>query len=98
MSGSASTGVVNNTSLRSAASPTRAAGGLLSHRASRAVTRGVSAKFQAGGGEAVAHSRVEAPQGSDPAAGPRRRLTTTLMMKIATLSAIMTAPALAMAF
>src|SRR4051812_8518724 len=50
------------------------------HKASRAVTTGTNVKFQAGGGEAVAHSNVDAPHGLSPAATPLRRLATTLTM------------------
>jgi hypothetical protein len=53
---------------------------------------------QGGGGEVVAHSRDEAPQGLSLAAGPWRRLRTTFTMKSSTLNAMVTAPIVEMRF
>src|SRR2546422_4979932 len=49
-----------------------------SHSGRRPRTGGTSVKLSSGGGEGVAHSSVHAFHGLSPAAGPRRRLRTTL--------------------
>src|SRR5438132_11471961 len=58
-----------------------AGGWARSHSGRRPRTGGTSVKLSSGGGEDVAHSRVHAFHGLSPAAGPRRRLRTTLYRK-----------------
>jgi hypothetical protein len=52
-------------------------------------------KLYGGGGDAVAHSRLSACQGSPPAGAPERRLRTMFTRKSTMLSAIVAAPAVA---
>src|SRR3954470_3248326 len=64
------------------------------HSGSRCVTTGIREKLYGGGGELVAHSSVEAPQGLSTASSPRRRLRITLTISTAKLAAKTAAPAL----
>src|SRR5438046_422731 len=54
----------------------RSSGCLRSQRGRRPLTAGMLEKFSGGGGEVVAHSRVNASHGSSPAISPERRLRT----------------------
>src|SRR5262245_8035683 len=56
-------------------------GCLMSQRGRRLLTVGISAKLYSGGGELVAHSSVQASQGSFPAGGPLRAERSRLKTK-----------------
>src|SRR5207247_753841 len=70
----------------------RISGCLRSQSGRRPVTAGVAGKFSGGGGEDVAHSRVNASHGSSPATSPERRLRTRFAKKITIATARIAAP------
>src|SRR5947209_20608766 len=67
-------------------------GGFRSHSGRRLCTVGITAKLYAGGGEVVAHSSVQASQGSSPAGRPWRSDAITFHTKMAKLGTWMSAP------
>src|SRR5437899_5265730 len=70
----------------------RSSGCLRSQSGRRPVTAGMLEKFSGGGGEVVAHSRVNASHGSSPAISPERRLRTRLTKKMTIAIARIAAP------
>src|ERR1700677_3313404 len=68
------------------------AGCLRSHSGRRLLTTGSSAKLYSGGGELVAHSKVQASHGSFPAICPFRRERMILKTKTSNPRAWKTAP------
>jgi hypothetical protein len=81
-SGKASTTLVTKSSRRSVRKPAAVERSLTSSDSGfRERTTGMRLKLYGGGGEVVAHSSVEAPQGFGPAAGPDRKLRRASMKK-----------------
>src|SRR5262245_45142071 len=63
-----------------------------SHSGRRLRTVGIDSKLYDGGGEVVAHSSVQASQGSSPAGRPRRSDTATFAKKIRNATPCTTTP------
>src|SRR5215813_10354635 len=78
--------------------PSGSLGCFRSHRGRRLVVTGTTSKLWGGGGEVVAHSRVQASQGSAPAGSPRRSETMTFTTKIRMAMAWRGTPSVVMRF
>src|SRR5262249_36513740 len=78
--------------------PSGSSGCFRSHRGRRLPTTGTTSKLYSGGGEVVAHSRVQASHGSSPARSPLRSERTTFTTKKRTPSICSGTPAVVTRF